>query len=101
MAVRGEYKMIKNLFGETLEQKIEVVRLFRFENDSPIRAFCDIQIGEEFIIKGFRVLKGQRKLFVGMPGQLNKYGKWYNTFMPINEDIKKRIEDVILSAYKE
>lgn len=81
--------------------KIEVVRLYRFENDGPVKAFCDIQFDDDYVIKGFRVVEGKEGLFVGMPSGVGKDGRWYNTFLPLTDQVKGRIQEAVISAYKE
>ena len=83
----------------TQDTKIEVIRMHRFDNEGPVKAFCDIQIGEEYIVKGFRVVDGKEGPFVGMPSGIAKTGKWFNTFTPLTADVKNRIETAIISAY--
>jgi stage V sporulation protein G len=81
--------------------KIEVVRLFRMSNDGPVKAFADIQIDEDYIVKGFKIVEGKDGLFVGMPSEAGKNGKWFNTFLPLNDQAKARIEEAIMQAYEE
>lgn len=85
----------------TQDAKIEVVRLHRLENGGPVKAFCDIQFDEDYIIKGFRVVEGKEGLFVGMPSEIAKNGRWYGTFRPLSDDVKNRIEEVVITAYEE
>ena len=84
-----------------MDTKIEVVRLFRFDNGGPIKAFCDLQIGDDYIIKGFRICEGKEGLFVGMPSGVGKTGKWFHTFHPLTDKAKQAIEDAVMSAYNE
>lgn len=83
------------------EGKIEVVRLYRFENGGPVKAFCDVQFGDDYLIKGFRVVEGKAGLFVGMPSGVGKDGRWYNTFQPLSDEAKKRLEETLITAYEE
>ncbi len=85
----------------TQETKIEVVRLHRSENGGPVKAFCDVQFADDYIIKGFRVVQGKEGYFVGMPSEIGKNGRWYNTFMTLSDDVKNRREGVVIAAYEE
>ncbi len=85
----------------TQDTKIEVVRLYRFENGGSLKAFCDLQIGEDYIIKGFRVVEGKEGMFVGMPSEAGKNGRWFSTFMPLTDDVKSRIQEAVMTAYEE
>lgn len=81
-------------------QNLEVVRLHRFDGDSKIKAFVDIAIGD-FIVKGLRILEGKKGLFLGMPQEQGKDGKWYNAFYPKSEEARQVLNDVVLTAYQE
>jgi stage V sporulation protein G len=82
------------------EQDLQVVRLYRFEGDSKIKAFADISIGH-FIIKGLRVVEGKKGLFLSMPQEKAKDGKWYNTFFPATKEAREVLNDLVLNAYQQ
>ena len=82
------------------ELDLKVVRLHRLESDSKTKAFCDVAIGN-FVVKGLRVVQGQKGLFLAMPQEKSKDGKWYNTFLPLTEEAKQSLCDVVLAAYQE
>lgn len=79
---------------------LKVVRLHRFEGDSKLKAFADVAIGD-FIVKGVRIVQGEKGLFVGLPQEKSKDGKWYNTFSPATEEAKQNFSETVLAAYKE
>jgi DNA-binding cell septation regulator SpoVG len=41
-----------------------VKRLYRFDGEGPLKAIADVSIGEEFLVKGFRVVEGKKGVFV-------------------------------------
>lgn len=79
---------------------LEVVRLYRLNGESKTKAFVDVSVGE-FIVKGIRVLQGQKGLFLGMPQEKAKDGKWYNTFYPKTKEAREELSDAVLAAYQE
>jgi len=82
-----------------MQNNIEVVRLNRMEGEGSLKAFCDISLFDTLIIKGLRVMNGKNGLFVGMPREQGKDGKWYQTVRPLNNDVKKAIESTVLECY--
>ena len=46
-------------------------------------------------------MQGQEGLFVSMPSQPGKDGKWYQVALPATKEKRSQISEVILSAYKE
>jgi stage V sporulation protein G len=80
--------------------ELKVVRLHRFDGDSKTKAFVDVAIGD-FIVKGLRIVQGQKGLFLAMPQEKSKDGKWYNTFLPLTKEAKEDLAEVVLAAYEE
>jgi len=79
---------------------VEVVRLYRLEGESKVKAFVDIAIGE-YVVKGLRVVNGPKGLFLGLPQEKSKDGKWYNVFYPKSKLALKDLSDKVLAAYQE
>lgn len=82
------------------DSELKVVRLYRLDTDSKVRAFVDIAIGD-FVVKGLRILQGRKGLFLGMPQEKSKDGKWYNSFYPVSKEARQSLSDVVLAAYQE
>ncbi len=80
--------------------EVEVVRLHRFDDDqSKLKAFVDVAIGE-FIVKGLRILQGQKGLFLAMPREQGKDGRWYSCFYPKNPQAHQALTEIVLAAYQ-
>ncbi len=78
---------------------IEVARLYRCDNGSPLKAFADVIIGE-VLVKGIRIVEGKNGLFAGMPKTQGKDGKWYDTVRIINDELKQELQEAVLEAYQ-
>ena len=83
--------------GDT--RSVEVIRLYRFDGESKIKAFADIAIGE-FVVKGLRLVQGEKGLFLAMPQEKAKDGKWYNTFFPATKEARQLLCETVLDAYE-
>jgi len=83
-----------------MDGDIKVVRLHRFDGDSKLKAFADIAIGD-FIVKGLRVVQGKKGLFLAMPQEQAKDGKWYSLFFPITDEARQSLAAKVLAAYQE
>ncbi len=80
--------------------KLEVKRLNRFEGEGTLRAFCDLAVGEAFLIKGIRVVDGKNGLFVSMPREQGKDGNWYGTVLPLTPEVRQQVSETVLGAYQ-
>ncbi len=81
--------------------ELKVERIYRIEGDKPLKGFADISIAGSFIIKGLRIVAGKNGLFVGMPQELGKNGKWYDRVDLINDTLKDKLAEMVISAFDE
>lgn len=86
--------MVKNNNG------LEVVRMRRFEGDSKLKAFADVSFAGVFMVKGLRVIEGKNGLFVSMPSEQGKDGKWYSIARPLTKEFKELLNEAVLGSYK-
>lgn len=77
---------------------VEIAQMRRLDGEGKTKAFCDVAVAG-FVIKGFRVVDGKRGLFVSMPRQQGKDGKWYETASPLDEETRTSLNELILEAY--
>jgi stage V sporulation protein G len=80
--------------------ELMVLRLIKFDGEGSLRAFCDLQVGDMFTIKGLRVVNGRKGMFVSMPRQQGKDTKWYDMVEPLNSEVKQEVERLVLTAYE-
>ena len=84
---------------ENGDLKFEVARLHKLDGSGATKAFCDLSILDSLLIKGLRVVAGEKGLFVSMPRERAQDGKWYNTVIPLKREVKDEIERLVLEAY--
>ena len=79
---------------------IEVARLFRLENNgSSLKAFVDVIVAEGMVIKGLRIVQGKKGLFVAMPTQKSKDGKWHNIVDVFDPELREELQQAVLESY--
>jgi len=79
----------------------KVTRIHKFDGERATKAICDISIGDEFLIKGFRVVEGKNGLFASMPRESGKDGKWYDSAFPLTSETREALNAAVLSAYEQ
>jgi len=83
--------------SEVLNVKVD--RMTKLDNGGKLKAFCDLSFGDLFLVKGFRIVEGEKGTFVGMPQQIGKSGKWFNVFTPASQEIREYLKEVVLDAF--
>ena len=79
--------------------EMEVVDIRKSTGEGKLRAFADVKVAESLIIKGFTVMEGAKGVFASLPRKANKGGQWFDTVIPVNEQIKQELQDLVLEAY--
>lgn len=81
--------------------EVKVKRLHKLEGEGATKAFADIVVDDELIVTGLRVVSTQdNTLFVSMPQELGKDGKWHDTVFPVKKEVREKISSLVLDAYK-
>ena len=63
--------------------EVTQVRVYLKEKEgSKLKAFVDFTLDECLAIKGAKIIEGKSRVFVSMPGKINKYGKEENVVFP-------------------
>ncbi|MFH1853878.1 MAG: SpoVG family protein [Candidatus Omnitrophota bacterium] len=78
---------------------LEVVRMHRIDGDSKLKAFADVSFAGVFMVKGLRVVEGKSGLFVSMPSEKGKDGKWYDTAHPLTKEFRGLLNEAVLEHY--
>ena len=70
-------------------------------NEEKLRAFANVTFDGEFVIRGLKVINGNKGYFVSMPSRKRADGTHQDIAHPINNAMRKRIEDRVLAAYEQ
>lgn len=79
---------------------IKVERIHKLDGAGSTKAFCDLLVLETLLVKGLRVVQGKEGLFLSMPQQQGKDGKWYDTVCPVSKEIRKGLEKMVIDEYQ-
>ena len=68
-------------------------------NEEKLKGFANITFDNAFVIRGLKIINGSKGLFISMPSKRRSDGTFQDIAHPINPDMRKRIEEVVLEAY--
>ncbi len=69
-------------------------------NYGKVKALVDVRTSEGFVIRGFRVVEGENGLFVGMPSERTRTGKYVDMVKIDNPHLKEMLEELILEKFR-
>jgi len=85
-----------------LKSIITDVRVNRVENMKNVKAFVDIVIAGNYVCKGFKIMDGQKGLWISMPSRPSKNaGQWEDIFHPITSEGRTKLFEFILEKFEE
>lgn len=80
---------------------ITIEKIHRLPGSGSLKAFVDLSIDSVLLIKGIRIIQGQKGLFVSMPQEQGKDKRWYDSIHCLDQEFKQRLDEEIMSAYNE
>jgi stage V sporulation protein G len=70
------------------------------KNEEKLKAFASITFDNSFVVRGLKVINGAQGYFVSMPSRRRKDGTFQDLAHPINNELRKKIEDRVLDAFE-
>ena len=69
-------------------------------DEDKLKAFVSVTFDNAFVIRGMKVISGKEGYFVSMPSRKRKDGTYQDIAHPINNDMRKNLENTILDEYE-
>jgi stage V sporulation protein G len=77
----------------------KIIKIHRL-SEGRLKAFVDLGVNDAILIKGIRIVDGQKGLFVCMPQEQGKNERWYEKVRCLNKEVRTRISHKVLEAYR-
>ena len=81
----------------------EVSRIFEDRSDM-LKAATNIILEDDkdrIVIKNVRIIEGKNGLFMSLPARRNVKNEFKEICYPLSTDLRKRMSDAVITAYKE
>ena len=81
--------------------KVTDVKVYPVKKEgSKIKAMCQVTFDEVFVVKGIKLIKGDKGLFIAMPNSKSTNGEYYDICFPLSASFRKEIQDAIIEEAK-
>ena len=80
--------------------EITEVRVSPIEGDEKLKGFATVIFDNEFVVRDLKIISGQKGLFVAMPSRKMKDGSFKDVAHPLNNEMRRKLEDAVLSEYE-
>jgi len=81
--------------------EITEVRIYKTRGNGNVKAYASVSFDNEFVVKGLKVVEGEKGLWVSMPSRKMKDGSFQDIFHPVSKEARDKIVDAVLKAYEE
>ena len=68
-------------------------------DEEKLKAFVNITFDDVFVVRGLKVIQGNKGLFVCMPSRKLSDGSYKDIAHPINNEFRQKLEELILQKY--
>lgn len=62
--------------------------------------YAHITLGDTFVVKNLRIVKGKKGVFLGMPSNRNKKGEFVDIFFPISQEAREYLTRTVIEAFR-
>ena len=69
-------------------------------NEDKLKAYASITLDGCFVVRDLKVIHGHQGVFVAMPAKKRKDGTFRDIAHPLNQDMRKALEQRVLEAYE-
>lgn len=80
---------------------MKVTNLRKYDGDSKLRAFFDVETEEGMVVKGFKIVEGINGLFVGNPSEYSEKDDKYYDRVFIPKELKDELEQEAIKEYNQ
>ena len=69
-------------------------------NDEKLKAFVSITLNDSFVVRGLKIIRGNKDLFVAMPSRKRPDGQHQDLAHPINDATRKYLTERVMAEYE-
>jgi len=83
------------------ENKVDITEVrITLRDEDRLKAFANVTFDNAFVVRGLKVINGNSGYFVSMPSRKRPDGTHQDIAHPVNNEMRKVIEDRVLEAYE-
>ena len=80
--------------------KVTEVRVKKIDSQNgKLKGWASVTFDEAFVIHNLKIIEGQKGIFVAMPNRKTKDGEYRDIAHPLNNEMRKAIEDSIIKEF--
>jgi len=79
---------------------ITKVQVYARNDGQNTLGYAHITLGDTYVVKNLRIVKGKKGIFVGMPSNKTKRGDYIDVFFPITQEARIYLTKEVITAFQ-
>ena len=79
--------------------KVTEVRVKKFDGSETFKGYATITLDDILVVSGISIISGKKGLFVSMPQNKGKDGKYHDSVFPLNKELRQEVTDKVIDAF--
>jgi len=79
---------------------ITKVQVYARDDGQNTLGYAHITLGDTYVVKNLRVVKGRKGIFVGMPSNKTRRGDYIDVFFPITQEARIYLTQEVIKAFE-
>jgi len=80
--------------------EITEVRII-LRDEEKLKGFANVTFDNAMVVRGMKIIAGSKGFFLSMPSRKRPDGTHQDVAHPINNEMRRKLEDSVLGAYEE
>ncbi|MES0491168.1 MAG: SpoVG family protein [Leptospirales bacterium] len=80
---------------------ITKVQVYARDDGQNTLGYAHITLGDTYVVKNLRIVKGRKGVFVGMPSNKTRRGDYIDVFFPITQEARIYLTQEVIKAFEE
>lgn len=80
--------------------EITEVKVYPAKESGRLKAYATVVFDNSFIVRDLKIIEGNKGLFVSMPSRRRKDGTFRDIVHPLNSEMRKKMEDMIIKEHE-
>lgn len=76
------------------------VKIKKYDSKA-LKGFATITLDRVLVVSGLTIIEGSKGLFVTMPQNKGKDGKYHDSVFPLTKELRNEISETVLKAFNE
>jgi len=80
--------------------EITKIQVYSRSDGKNTLGYAHITLGDTYVVKNLRIVKGKKGVFVGMPSNRTRRGDYIDVFFPITQEARVKLTEAVIKEFE-